>query len=291
MQYIDGSNEASAGDRLGLTLFFAAVLHAAIVLGVSFDLQPRPPAAQTVEVTLAQRDDAEEPEKADFLAQSNQQGSGTLEEKRDIATAAPTQGGVEVVEAVAQIEPFGPLETQTAETRVIVADRATEEVFRPEESEEDELEEQPLGQQQSLMQKSLEIASLEARYQEQRQAYAKRPRVTRHTAVSARKTSSAFYMEAWRKKLERIGNLNYPEEARRRQLQGHVRVLVAVEPDGSVSSIEILESSRHKILDDAVIRIIRLAEPFAPFTDGMREEMDRLEIIRTFDFSSRLSSF
>lgn len=280
----------SAGDRLGMTLFFAAVLHAAIVLGISFELQPRPPAAQTVEVTLAQREDEDEPEKADFLAQANQQGSGTLEEKQDIATPSPLRGGVEVTEAIEFSEASGAppvaqpvpeqVTTRSPSARARVQAEMTED--RPQET---------VGQRNSLMQKSLEIASLEARFLEQRQAYAKRPRVTRITSVSARQTSSAFYMDAWRKKLERIGNLNYPEEARRRALEGRVRVLVAIEPDGSVSAIEIMESSRHKILDDAVVRIIRLAEPFAPFSEDMRKEMDRLEIIRTFDFGSRLSSF
>lgn len=281
----------SAADRLGMTLFFAAVLHAAIVLGISFDLQPRPPAAQTVEVTLAQQEDEEEPDKADFLAQANQQGSGTLEEVRDLATPSPTSQGVEPQEQTAQQEVTEQRSAAAAPEPQQVVSQTPAESRRPVSETEEESHVAEPRKRQTLMQKSLEIASLEARFLEQRQAYAKRPRVTRLTAVSARKTSSAFYMDAWRKKLERIGNLNYPEEARRRQLQGRVRVLVSLSPDGSVTDIEILESSRHKILDDAVIRIIRLAEPFAPFTDQMRKEMDRLEIIRTFDFGSRLSSF
>ncbi len=282
----------SATDRLGMTLFFAAVLHAAVVLGVSFDVKPRLPSTQSVEITLARYDDGEEPDKADFLAQVNQQGSGTEEEKRELTSPTPESRGVQVVEQLAQPSisalPTPPLPERRP---LITSSRGEVPAARPEAPVRKVPPAEQVAERPSLLRQSLEIASLEARFLEQRQAYAKRPRVTRLTSVAARKTSSAFYMESWRKELERIGNLNYPEEARRRQLKGRVRVLVAMEPDGSVSAIEILESSGHKILDDAVTRIVRLAEPFAPFSDDMRAEMDRLEIIRTFDFGSRLSSF
>lgn len=292
MSYEPDSRTISAGDRLGLTLFFAAVLHAAIVLGVSFDLNARLPASQTVEITLAQQDEGDAPEEADFLAQSNQTGSGTKEDKREITTPVPDEKGVAVAETLPQPVAAPPPQPPQPQQPVVASSKSQKVVpsFMQDESNSPEAPAEPADSAQFLRQ-SLEIASLEARYMEQRQAYAKRPRVTRLSAVSARKSSSAFYMESWRRELERIGNINYPEEARRRQLNGRVRVMVSMEPDGGVASIEIMESSGHKILDDAVIRIIRLAEPFAPFSDQMLKEMDRLEIIRTFDFGSHLSSF
>lgn len=281
------------GDRLGMTLFFAAVLHTAVVLGISFDLKPRVPPSQTVEVTLAQYQDDEAPEQADFVAQSNQQGSGSEAERREITSPVPEPEGIEAAEAVSTPAAAPRPQPIRQETRTVVTTTAPVPAEPARQRSPEPVDTPPAAQadRPSLLQQSLEIASLEARFLEQRQAYAKRPRVTRVTAVSARRTSSAFYVEAWRNELERVGNLNYPEEARRRSLQGRVRVLVAIEPDGRVSEVAILESSRHKILDDAVVRIVRLAEPFAPFTEDMRKEMDRLEIIRTFDFGSRLSSF
>ncbi len=88
-----------------------------------------------------------------------------------------------------------------------------------------------------------------------------------------------------------VGNLNYPEEARRNRIYGSLRLMVSLLPDGHVKDISVLESSGHRVLDDAAIRIVRLAQPFAPFPKDMREEADILEIIRTWKFSRTLSSF
>jgi protein TonB len=91
-------------------------------------------------------------------------------------------------------------------------------------------------------------------------------------------------MEAWRAKVERVGNLNYPDDARKRQLSGSLILDVALNPDGSVNQITVRQSSGHKILDDAADRIVRLAAPFAPFPDDIRAETDILHITRTWQF-------
>ena len=139
----------------------------------------------------------------------------------------------------------------------------------------------------SLMQRSLEIASLEARLDAQQQAYAKRPRVMRVTAASTLKASDAWYVQSWIDKVTRIGNLNYPEAARKRGIHGTLRLMVAMYPNGTVKDIQVLDSSGYKVLDDAAIRIVRLAEPFAPFPPEMRKSKDVLEIIRTWSFEQR----
>ncbi|WP_020407059.1 energy transducer TonB [Hahella ganghwensis] len=287
-----GASKVSAGDRLGFTIFMALALHATIVFGVSFAIEERQPAPRTVEVTLAQYDDQEEPEDADFVAQTNQKGSGTLEEKSELTTIEKADFRDTEARKVAQVEPdtVATKKERQAKDVVVTTDQSPKDVAPTGKTEkETPAEEKP--QKRSLLQRSIEIASLEAKLAEQQNAYAKRPRVTRLTAVSARQSSSAFYMDNWRRKVERVGNLNYPDEARRRELHGQVRVAVKIQPDGRVLEISILESSGYKILDDAVVRIIRLAEPFAPFTEAMRKEADIFEIIRTFDFDRRISSY
>jgi protein TonB len=92
-------------------------------------------------------------------------------------------------------------------------------------------------------------------------------------------------MEAWRAKVERIGNLNYPGEAKRRRLSGRLRLDVAINADGTVNAITLRESSGHKLLDDAAQRIVELAGPFAPFSDDIRAEADILHITRTWKFN------
>lgn len=138
---------------------------------------------------------------------------------------------------------------------------------------------------------SSEIASLEAELSQEQQRYAKRPRIHRLNAASTMRDKGAWYKDEWRKKIERVGNLNYPEEARRQRIYGSLRLLVSINRDGTLYEVQVLESSGQPVLDQAAMRIVRLAAPFAPFT-GDLADIDRLEIIRTWRFErgDRLSS-
>ena len=106
------------------------------------------------------------------------------------------------------------------------------------------------------------------------------------TSVSAKRAEDAAYLQAWKERIERIGNQNYPPEARRRQLYGDLRLLVSLRPDGSVLQIRVLQSSGYAVLDYAAMRIVRLAEPFPAFPSELRANADVLEIIRTWQFRS-----
>lgn len=137
------------------------------------------------------------------------------------------------------------------------------------------------------MERSLEIASLEARFDAQQQAYARKPRVMRVTAASTLKSTNAWYVQNWVGKVTRVGNINYPTEARRAGVYGTLRMLVSMKKDGTIKEVAILHSSGSTLLDDAAIRIVRMAAPFAPFPDEMRKDVDELEIIRTWSFQQR----
>ena len=91
-------------------------------------------------------------------------------------------------------------------------------------------------------------------------------------------------MEAWRAKVERIGNINYPDEARQRELSGSLLLDVSIRPDGSVIEIVVRRTSGHKVLDDAAVRIVELAAPFAPFPSDIAREVDILHVTRTWRF-------
>ncbi|OYW90623.1 MAG: energy transducer TonB, partial [Pseudomonadales bacterium 32-61-5] len=139
---------------------------------------------------------------------------------------------------------------------------------------------------------SAEIASLEAQLSQDIQQYAKRPRVSRQNTAATMRDISAWYRDEWRKKVERVGNLNYPEEARRQRIHGSLRMLVVVDRNGSVQELRVLESSGHTVLDEAAMRIVRLSAPFAPFAGELAKHFDQVEIIRTWRFErgDRLSS-
>ena len=91
-------------------------------------------------------------------------------------------------------------------------------------------------------------------------------------------------MDAWRTKVERVGNLNYPEQAKRQNLSGSLVLDVALKPDGGIESINVIRPSPHKILDEAAIRIVRLAAPYAPFPPELRADYDLVHITRTWKF-------
>jgi protein TonB len=141
----------------------------------------------------------------------------------------------------------------------------------------------PLSASQLLTSKDLEIARLTAELERKTQAYAKMPK-RKAISASTKEYKYAAYLDAWRRKVERIGNLNYPDQAKRDSLYGNLVLHVAVRADGSVERIRVLHSSGHKILDDAAVRIVRMSAPFSPFPDEIRKETDILDITRTWQF-------
>ena len=134
-----------------------------------------------------------------------------------------------------------------------------------------------------LMSVSLKMASLQAEIDKKLEERAKRPRRD-FISASTREYKYAAYMEAWRAKVERIGNINYPDEARRNKLSGVLQMTVALNVDGTISEITIDKSSGHQVLDDAAIHIVRLASPFATFPENIRKNVDILHITRTWKF-------
>jgi protein TonB len=302
----------SAFDRFGFTLFFATALHAITIIGITFTADDKTPPQKTIEVTLAQFDQKEAPKKADFIAQANQQGSGRNEEKALPATNQQAEfQDKKINEQSARLNPLvapsvspeppkpdvikpdkkaeTTAEAQPVKKQVITTQaRKTEQVTaRSEQPKPQKAATPPPGVSTSLLARSLEMASLQADLDSHRELMAKKPRVKRLTSASTKKREDALYLDNWRKKIEHIGNLNYPDEARKNKLYGSLRLLVAINPDGSVKEIEILESSGRKILDDAAVRIVRLAAPFQPFSVEMKKNTDLLEIIRTWKFEKK----
>jgi len=137
----------------------------------------------------------------------------------------------------------------------------------------------------TLINRSLAMASLSAEIDRRLEAYAKRPKRKWITART-KEHKYAAYMEAWRQKVERVGNLNYPDEARRARLSGNLLLDVALLPDGSIDEIILRRSSGKKVLDDAAIRIVKLAAPFPRFPKAVAEETDILHVQRTWQFLS-----
>jgi protein TonB len=232
------------------------------------------------------------PDDADFLAQENQLGSGNLDEKAAPSSPFESDFYEELIQEVRPV-PAAPMTVND----VKVQDTAVISSFQDEDQVRQQLDEvkdeRILSERSTPEGLSLAIASLQAQLDLQRQRYAKRPKRYTISSASTRKSQDALYLDRWRRRIEAVGNINYPSEARRRQLYGSLRMLVALLPNGEVESIRILQPSGHSILDQVAVEIVNLAAPFQPFPSELLAVADILEIIRTWRFheGNALTSF
>lgn len=280
--------KVGTGDRLSLTIFFAVVLHSLVILGISFSGEDRsqpPQKLPGLEVTLVQSRTDKDIKDADFLAQASQEGGGDTEEKVRPSTeevpVVPTGETGEVREFVPETQIATQPEPQRQELltaasseRKIAAGLNTPEVKQ----------EQNLTAAQ-LLSRSKEIARLSAEIDQTQRVFAHRPK-RKYISARTKEYKYASYEEAWRAKVERIGKINFPDEARRKKLSGSLIMSVTINQDGNIKSIKIRQSSGHKILDDGAVRIVRLAAPFARFSKDIRKDVDELVITRTWVFEA-----
>jgi len=285
------SATVSPGGRLSLTIFLAAAAHAALITGATFTYVTKKPSTHTMEVTLAKQHSKRSPERADFLAQFNQAGSGAMGDKAMTSTTKEAQfQHAETRKAGQNLQQRASHKTvEHKKTTITTTNITAYNVTADSEATEIAQQKTKFENKKSLQARALEIASLEARIDQQRQLYAKSPRIRRLTSLSTASRADAFYLNSWRRKIESVGNLNYPQKARKDKLYGSLRLMVALLADGSLKEVELLDSSGHKVLDDAAIRIVRLSAPYAPFPDELRKSTDVLEIIRTWQFKKNSS--
>ncbi len=272
--------EIGASDRLSFALFLVAALHVAIILGIGFVLPEPREAPRSLEVTLAQYQSREVPMDADFLAQADQEASGDLKEAREMTTDRPARA--DDAQLADAFESAPPITHQDNATSSVIS---TDSPFRVQDSEAAIAEPEAAADLRDLMlRRAQALSSLDARQSVDLQQDARGPRVRRITSASTRTAVEAAYVNAWRNKIETIGNLNYPAEARRRSLEGDLRMLVEIEASGALRDVRILDSSGSAVLDEAAMRIVRLGAPYLPFPEEMRREADILQIVRTWQF-------
>lgn len=273
-------------ERLTFTFFISVVLHLIIILGVGFSILSGAPKAPVLEITLAQHSSMDAPDDADFLAQHHQKASGTLDVKKQLTT--PSVSDFADTE-INRVEPLPQIQTTAIKPnreKQLISTTAPQTNKSSKKPDDQHPEEQIAlqGEEKTVVDYTAEIASLHAKLDRQRQQFSKRPRVKTLTSAATRQAIDAEYLFSWQERIEMIGNLNYPEEARRKKLYGDLRLLVTILPNGAVMKVELLKSSGSIVLDQAAMRIVRMAAPYPPFPDEMKREIDRLEIIRTWRF-------
>jgi len=266
-----------------ITVFFAIVAHTLIIIGVRFEAPTPERINKSLQIALVNTPTKNAPEEADFLAQQNQIGSGRALEKSEPKpqiTAASGQIQPPVERRDVRKPKNAPQESQTPRLTTPMASDLK--VASGEKNIQEEKQEKTILTAAGL---SHQIALLGAEIEQVQEDMAKRPRIKFINSVNAHRYKAAAYEKAWQDKVERVGNLNYPDEARRKNLSGSLLLAVGIKQDGTIYSIKTRRSSGHKALDDGAIRIVRLAAPFAPFPSVLSGDADVLVITRTWKFS------
>jgi len=318
----------TANDRLIFTLLFSVIIHLVIVLGVSFQAtSPLTNSPQvSLDITLVKQQTEKAPEHADFLAQANNEGGGEGDQKSpepspessappkdEASSLSPPANSEPVVKQVTPPQIAEPTEDvikpapikkptpkrvvkpQTSPSKAIVqkkAKRIVTQALEHAEERQNKVIEEPaerpkINTRRLILPNQSEIAQLENKFNTSARALSKRPKKRRISAAT-KEYSAAAYMKSWEMKVERIGNFNYPQAAKRQGINGALMLTVDINPDGSVppDGIVISRSSGHKVLDDAAIRIVRLGAPYAAIPEDVLQGNDMLTIIRTWKFET-----
>ena len=274
--------------RLVAAMMASLLLHAIVFFGVTFQF-PQPKSdkiASSLEVVLVNNKTQTKPKESQLLAQDNLDGGGNTEEDRRAKTPFPVlpRNKPVIAENVAQ-QKVKQLEQEAKKLMTAVSE--TPQIELPKEHK-NELESKSVAVDSAdLLLRSLDIARLRAQIDQDHDSYQKRPK-RKFVGARTKEFRFARYVEDWRIKVERIGNLNYPEAARKDKLYGNLQLTVGIRADGSLESIEINRSSGEKILDEAAVNIVKLAgqNGFAPFPPDISQDTDILHITRTWVFAA-----
>jgi protein TonB len=275
----------TSADRMSFSLFLATAFHALILLGISFALPDKTieEFQRSLDVVLATEFSEQRPDEADFIGQADPIGGGESDEVEKLSSTEITPFPDEKMNEVSQQKSIEEVKPQVDEKQILTSQDSSKIQVQPDTQLIEEQEAvKPLSAAQ-FYNSSKEIASITAQLDEDNRNSARKPR-KRQVSASIHRATDALYLDAWRRKIEKIGNLNYPEKAKQKGIFGSLSLKVSINKDGTVHDISIRRSSGAKILDDSAIRIVRLAAPFAPLTKDIMVDTDILEIIRVWHF-------
>ncbi|MCZ6882452.1 MAG: energy transducer TonB [Gammaproteobacteria bacterium] len=274
-----------ASDRLGFTLFLALTIHAIVVLGVGFTYSKisKSGVLPNLDIILANSQSLEAVENPDFLAQVDQAGGGKAEEKA--RPSAPVSSNTPLDQLGLSDQARTELRRNQLEIDrlyFITQDEFQHQVVKYTQDRKQQSTSQQAG---DVDQRQTQIARLQAEIRQMTINYAKRPKSIVLTA-STKKAIEASYLASWVQKIEHTGNLNYPQEAVIKNINGRLRLSVRINAAGEILDVKITRSSGSTVLDEAAKRILRLAEPFVPFSEELKQRADQIVIIRTWEFNS-----
>jgi len=270
-------------DRFGMTFFLATIFHGMVILGVTFSIAP-PADSKTspaLDIILVQTQSPNDVENADYLAQVSQQGGGKADKKarpRELFSAATlsNQPGIAKQSSVQQIQK----QKQNKQLSLLTQEDA-EHIINTEQNPAKAEDNSVINE--SNTSRNTQTARLAAEISNTIELQAGIDR-TRYLNSSTKAFTPAKYMREWINRVERVGNLNYPDQARRQKLSGTLILDVVISADGKLLKTDLRQSSGHQILDDAAKRIVQLAAPFSAFSKKLRTEADVIHITRSWEF-------
>ncbi len=266
--------------RMRYAISIALAAHLLVVSVVSFSGLGKPSQSPQIEVTLVTRSSERAPDEARHVADSNQLGSGD-QSQRD-AVSSPDNAPPLPNPAQQQAAPPQANNPQRASGELLSSVAAAPRSVTPREQRDQQVT--SAGVQPDALQEEQNLAALQAPPERELVAQSREPRVRRLTGVSAKQAADAAYLLDWRRRLEAVGNKYYPEASIRYGMYGDLKLLVAIRSDGHLEGVQILDSSGYAVLDEAAIKIVRMAAPYAPFPAELAATTDRLEIVRTWQF-------
>ena len=257
-------------ERMRATMVLSVLVHAMVIFGIGFTLEDAAPLVPTLDVIQTRVQTPLTPAQADFLDKSSRPSApqaGPLPQPEDGLAPRP-------------LHVQSPAPSPPPRDSVVTSARGETALPEPLTRPDADATNAPRGREK--IDHDIEMARLAAEIELRSEQYARRPK-RKFVSASTKEYAWAQYLRGWVDRVERVGNLNYPDEARRRHIGGLVVISVGVRRDGSVESIKIIRSSHIPMLDEAAQRIVRLSEPFAPLPKT-REDPDILHITRTWQF-------
>jgi protein TonB len=271
---------------LKLSILLSFVLHFLAIQLIHFKpIKPFKNQLSQIEVVLTNSKDNHQ-EDADVLAQSNSNKGGNTEKDTHKKTPLPiiteNKNTFQLNNRVDQ-SAVGKASSSSQEKIVKKDAQALNEPKAVQQPKESKVINKSISKEEILASAS-EISASDAALSNQISNFEKQPR-RKYIGARTKEYKYALYAEAWRQKVETLGNMNYPEEAREKKFSGQLRMTVSLKPDGRIDNIEINQSSGFKILDDAAKKIVELGAPYATFPEDIRKEVDILSITRTWTFT------
>jgi protein TonB len=269
-----------------VAMSISIVFHFTVMFGLGFvlpDSRHTDTGMRPLQVVLVNAKSANRPLKAEALAQASLEGGGNTDAAARATSPFPvTENAEPQPELKQRQEQVRKLEQQQA--RLLTQLKTKPALDKPAPAARPQTEPGYTPDATDLMARSLQMAKMQAQIERDYNAYQSRPK-RKNLGVRVEEYRFARYVDDWRIKVERVGNLNYPEEARQKKLYGRLQITVHIKSDGTLEKVDIDRSSGSKILDEAAVRIVQMASPYAAFPEDIRRDTDIVGITRTWIFT------